>query len=136
MLAPQGAAFAAWPTPKAGSGPPVLGGRRGFLKWQPSHAFDASGAALAWPWRGPGVALACYVGRWCGARSRPQPLQNPSGSMVFSMPPKGSAFALRGTHARAAGGCARSVAYTKSRFWPSSARGQEGIPKVATVSRF
>ena len=38
-----------WPTPKAGSGPPVLGGRRGLQKWQPSHAFDASGAALARP---------------------------------------------------------------------------------------
>ena len=52
-------------------------------------------------WRGPGAALARYVGRWCGARFRPQPLQNLSGSIVFSMPSKGSAFALRGTHARA-----------------------------------
>ena len=79
----------------------MLGGRGGLQKRRPSHALNASGAALTWPWRGPDVALASYVGRWCGARFRPQPLQNPSGSMVFSMPSKGSAFALRGTHARA-----------------------------------
>ena len=87
-------------------------GRARLRKWRPSHALEASGVALTWPWRGPGVALTCYVGRWCGARFRPQPLQNPSGSMFFSMPSKGSACTLRGRHAR----------------------GQGWAPKVATLS--
>ena len=55
------------------------------------------------------ISVQCYGGRgdrwnearWCGARFRPQPLQNLSGSIVFSMPSKGSAVALWGTHARA-----------------------------------
>ena len=53
--------------------------------------------------RGPGAALTRDVGRWCGARFGPQPLQkfNLGGSMIFSIPSKGSAVALRGTHARA-----------------------------------
>ena len=77
----------------AGCPPAGLGSESGdpFTFWRP----------LTWPWRGPGVALACHVGRWCGARFRPQPLQNLSGSIVFSMPSKGSAVALRGTLARA-----------------------------------
>ena len=87
----------------------MLGGRGGLQKWRPSHALDAFDAALTWPWRGPDVALACDVGRWCGARCRPETLENPSGSMLFSMPSKGI------------------------RVRPE---GQGWAPKVATLSRF
>ena len=75
----------------------AAGGSARLPKWRPSHALEASDAALTRPWRGPRVG----VGRWCGARFRPQPLQNLGGSIVFSRPSKGSAVALRGTHARA-----------------------------------
>ena len=61
----------------------MLGGRGGLRKWRPSHVLEASDAALAWPWRGPGVALACYVGRWCGARFRPLPHRHPEREHVF-----------------------------------------------------
>ena len=32
-------------------------GRARLRKWRPSHALEASGVALTWPWRGPDVAL-------------------------------------------------------------------------------
>ena len=54
----------------------MLGGRRGLQKWHTSNAFDASGAALTWPWR-------VNVGRWCGARFRPQPHPEPEREHVF-----------------------------------------------------
>ena len=45
-------------------------------------------SSLARPWRGPDVALACYVRRWCGARCRPQPHPEPEREHGFSMPSK------------------------------------------------
>ena len=49
-----------WLTPNAGFGPGIRGlppGRARLRKWRPSHALEASGVALTWPWRGPDVAL-------------------------------------------------------------------------------
>ena len=51
----------------------MLGGRGGLQKWRSSHTFDASDAALAWPWRGPGVLCGALVRCSFPAPTPPEP---------------------------------------------------------------
>ena len=51
----------------------MLGGRGGLQKWRPSHAFDASDAALTWPWRGPDVLCGALVRCTFPAPTPPEP---------------------------------------------------------------